>query len=406
MPLKQNRKSRRLQSLHHYDNDEMSLSSHQAESSELKRLKEDFELLKLRSVEAEKELEQLRAAHVSAKSSQESVSSTPYTSPFGFLNADTPSKPAAEKQPKACPSQAKLAPKLDVPLPRQGEFDGTKSWEGFVRPLMGLAEACGWSEEEKHFRLVSSLRGKAAEYVFQQLDAEAVKSFDTLVKELGKRFGDRQLPNSYIAQLEARKLQPKEKLAEFVADIRRLVSRGYPTADQITRETIALRHFLKGLPDQQMAVSVGMTTPKSLEDATTAVENFLSLRDNVGSGKAHRINTVQAASPPQKSATNTGTTKKQEFVTQQQMKQFQDNLDRRFAGLAKLIKGDKSPRQPNTGATTKPATAPSGGKAKSVPGSKPADVTCYSCGLPGHFANKCPNLAAKDVVVVEPATEN
>ena len=67
---------------------------------------------------------------------------------------------------------------------------------------------------------------------------------------------------SYLAQLEARKLQPRERVSEFLADIRRLVLKSYPTADDQTRETIGVRHFLKGLPDQNTAVAVGMKDSK------------------------------------------------------------------------------------------------------------------------------------------------
>ena len=68
--------------------------------------------------------------------------------------------------------------------------------------------------------------------------------------------------------LESNKFLPKDNLTEYVADIRRLVMRGYPTAESIT-----LRHFLKGLRDQQTVVSIWITNPKTLEEARTAVEN-------------------------------------------------------------------------------------------------------------------------------------
>ena len=46
-------------------------------------------------------------------------------------------------------------------------------------------------------------------------------------------------------------MQPKEKLADYIADIKKLVIKGNPTADAKTRERINVRHFLKGLTDQQ-----------------------------------------------------------------------------------------------------------------------------------------------------------
>ena len=79
---------------------------------------------------------------------------------------------------------------FDVPLPRQGEFNGTMAWEGFIRPFMSLAEICGWSAGEKKFRLISNLKGKAAEFVFQQLDASTIEDFDKLVTALESRFAE------------------------------------------------------------------------------------------------------------------------------------------------------------------------------------------------------------------------
>ena len=79
---------------------------------------------------------------------------------------------------------------------------------------------------------------------------------------------------SYLAQLEGRRQQPQEKLSEYVADLRKLVIKGYPTANESTKETIVLHHFLKGLPDRQAAISVGMTNPTTVEEARTALDTL------------------------------------------------------------------------------------------------------------------------------------
>ena len=84
---------------------------------------------------------------------------------------------------------------------------------------------------------------------------------------------------SHLAPLEACKLQPKEKLSKYTADIKKLVIKGYSTADQQTRETIRLRYFLNGLPESQMAVAVGMNSPETLEEVHTILDTYNSLRE-------------------------------------------------------------------------------------------------------------------------------
>ena len=88
----------------------------------------------------------------------------------------------------------------------------------------------------------------AAEYTFAQLSSDVVNSSELLELALDVCFAEKHTAASYLGSLEARKLQPTEKLSEYVADIKKLVIKGYPTADQQTKETIGLRYFLKGLP--------------------------------------------------------------------------------------------------------------------------------------------------------------
>ena len=77
------------------------------------------------------------------------------------------------------------------------------------------------------------------------------------------------------------------------------------------------------------------------------------------------------------------------------MKQFSDNLNRRLTGIVKLIKGNGSGKKPKAGA--KPADND---------GNDKSDHTYYKCDEPGHFTNKCPDLAAKETVVFQPKSEN
>ena len=156
----------------------------------------------------------------------------------------------------------------NVPMPRQLLFDGNASWESFIQPFKSLALTCGWDSKEQLFRLTSSLRGDAAEYVFGQIPPESLGDFNHVVKSLEARFKGSRTSSSYVAELENKRMQSKETLAEYVAAIKRLVIKGYPTADMNTRETICVRHFLKGLPEQQMSVTIGMREPATIDEAS------------------------------------------------------------------------------------------------------------------------------------------
>ena len=98
-----------------------------------------------------------------------------------------------------------------VPLPWQMTYDGKTSWPSFILPFKSLAAACRWSEEQKLFRLTNSLRDDAAEYAFVQVSSDVVNSFELLELALDARFAEKRTAASYLASLEARKLQPKEK---------------------------------------------------------------------------------------------------------------------------------------------------------------------------------------------------
>ena len=103
-------------------------------------------------------------------------------------------------------------------------------------------------------------------------------------------------------------------LADYVADIKRLVIKGYPTADAQTREKINVRHFLKGLPDQQMAVAVGMREPASIDEARQILEMYNSLKDEV---KGTRVRTVQ---PGEEVPSDS------QFVTEKRLREFGNEI--------------------------------------------------------------------------------
>ena len=250
-------------------------------------------------------------------------------------------------------------PRHDVPLPRQMVFSGSESWESFIQSFSSMAAACEWDDYERLFRLKASLREEAAEYVFTQLPRDLSECYGDLVVALELRYKERRTVASYLAELEGRRLGQKEKLSEYVCDVRRLVIKGFPTADASTRDTIGLRYFLKGLQDQQMVVSVGMQNPTTIEAARAAAENYMSLKDEVNKPPRPRVNAVVEDAP-----CKSDTSKRLE------------QLENKIGDVMKLLqeKGDRD--MPNKRSTGK---------------KKLSEIECFKCHEMGHFARRCPN---------------
>lgn len=252
-------------------------------------------------------------------------------------------------------------PQYNVPLPEQVLFDGKISYSAFIRQFTTLAEACGWNEKEKAFRLLNSLRDEAAEFVFNEVSPENQQSFCFLQQSLAARFLQRRSTASYLMELESVKLHSREKLVEYVADIKRLVRKGYPTADNHTISAISLRHFIRGLGDPQMALAVGMKDPNTIEEAREILETYYSLRDKMKTGNKVRM-VKQGKSAEQN-------------VSQAQFSAFQKEIEKRFAEILSAIKAPEKDSQQ--------------GKFKKREISM---VECYKCHNLGHYARECPDL--------------
>ena len=279
-------------------------------------------------------------------------------------------------------AQSATGSHYDVPMPRCTIFDGKSSWEGFIRPFRSLSTACGWDTKEKHFRLINSLRGEAAEFVYTQLSGDELDSYEKLVDALETRFKEQRTITSYLAELENRKLGASEKLAEYVADIKRLVLKGFPSANVETRETINLRYFLKGLQDQNMAVAVGMKDPKTVEEAKTALETYRSLRDEINSTKP-KVRVVSQQDAADK------TNRDDQFVTKDDLKKFGDEI---VQSLQLKLGNPTFGRRTYNNDRTGPRRQGVRQQQRDL-----SHVECYNCHENGHIARDCPANRSEEI---------
>ena len=278
---------------------------------------------------------------------------------------------------------------LDVPMPSQNAYDGRQPWESFIKPFKGLAMACQWSEEETRFRLVSSLKDEAATYAFTELSDEVLKSATLLEKALEDRFGERRSANSYLAQLESRKMGYKETLTEYTADIRRLVVKGYPTADVHTRETIALRHFVKGLNDQQMVLAVGMKDPRTIEEARTAAETYLGLREETGKGQSRPLKAIQKTNAESNDRSPAATA----YVPVDHFNSIVASFEKRLDELLSVTKSSQQRKSYGYNGGERQYNGSRPFNRYRRPGAANEMIKCYNCDKEGHIARNCPERA-------------
>ena len=208
--------------------------------------------------------------------------------------------------------------------------------------------------------------------------------FAQLERALEARYKEKRTSSSYVAELENRRMQTKEKLADYVADIKRLVIKGYPTADAQTREKINVRHFLKGLPDQQMAVAVGMREPSTIDEARQILEMYNSLKDEV---KGSRVRIVQPGEDIPSDS---------QFVTEKRLREFGTEIKSTIGKKIDIL-SQKLDKNNGTGTRAKsPVFSRQDQGNGASGGARPKrQIRCYSCSGENHISRNCPNKSAQ-----------
>ncbi|RXN32933.1 Retrovirus-related Pol poly from transposon [Labeo rohita] len=131
------------------------------------------------------------------------------------------SVPATSLQPERGGNKTRSCLKL-------GRYDGCSFYEAFQKKFELVAEVNGWDEVERVGQLAAALDGDAQQ-VLLDVQGSQVYSSQALHQALLRRFGDTTPPMALRQQFQEHTRRPKEPLGVFMADLRNLAQRSYPT---------------------------------------------------------------------------------------------------------------------------------------------------------------------------------
>lgn len=164
------------------------------------------------------------------------------------------------------------------PLVLPDSFAGETGWDEWITHFENVADVNGWTEEQKLKWIKVRLTGRAQK-AFQRLTEAARCDYKEAKKALKARFEPESKKTLYQAEFQTRRKKKSENWADFAEDLRLLADKAFPELPDEARETLTLNSYLSQLDQPQVAFSVKLKRPTTLDDAVTAtleMESYVS----------------------------------------------------------------------------------------------------------------------------------
>jgi len=146
------------------------------------------------------------------------------------------------------------------------KFDGSSDWDAYLVQFKIVAEANGWSLDEKRVQLISKLEGEAARILARLCPTDQGDLF-AITQALSRRFSSTG-PDSYFMNLLSQRVQkPGETVQQLADEIESLAIRAFPNADSYTFQSLGMYHFINALESATVRQELRKNRPRTLNAA-------------------------------------------------------------------------------------------------------------------------------------------
>lgn len=230
------------------------------------------------------------------------------------------------------------------------KYAGKSDWEAFHAQFELLAQASGWSDDQKALQLALCLTDEALSCLLL-LDPCERASYRALTGALERRFGQCFRSELLRSELHTCQRRGGEPLRALANDIEGLTRRAYAHMPTTVQTELARDQFIRALSPPDLRVHTQLARPQTLTDA---LEYALEREMVMGAALHSAAPLVRATGECEMTA---------------QRPAWVDEVTEMIRGLA----------------------LPPNRQQRTQPGAQPR--LCWGCGQAGHLKRKCPALA-------------
>ena len=214
--------------------------------------------------------------------------SADYDAPSSEEGQDTPPKlrpydeTCSDHKPAVHNTETKPARRKEIEARR---YNGKESVDDYLLQFDLTARRNQWSDEEKASALLCALDGPARQ-ILQELDDPATAGFKEICTALSRRFGPTDLTEVHEQTLQQIKLAKNQNIREMASEVQRLTKLAYPDIIGRTRDRMAVKHLIRGIPDRDVAFYIKEKDPDTISEVCTMYERYNALNSDEPPRKA------------------------------------------------------------------------------------------------------------------------